>query len=320
MEKKMEKEKNNGKKNGKGKAYDRYGKLKYEGEYKDGKRNGKGKIYYHNDKDDYINNYIKFEGEFLNGKKWNGKGYDKERNIIYELKNGNGYIKKYHYEYYNRSHLIFEGEYKNGEKNGKGKEYNTSGRLIFEGEYKDGKKHGKGKEYKYGELICEGEYFKGKKWNIEAISCYDNYILQIEIKNGTGKKKKFRKYRDCTECIFEGEYKNGKLNGFVYDYGFEGQYINGKKNGKGKEFDRDYIKFEGEYLNGKRWKGEGEEIYKIDNNDEWTEYIKFKGEYLYGQKWNGIGEDGKVYYKNGFKYDSEHIYKKKRKNKKYYKK
>ena len=73
-------------------------------------------------------------------------------------------------------------------------------------------------------------------------------------------------------------------------------------------------------MNGKRWKGKGEEIYEYNDDDESTEYTKFKGEYLYGQKWNGIGEDGKVYYKNGFKYDSEHIYKKKRKNKKYYKK
>ena len=315
----------NGEKNGKGKEYDRYGKLIYEGEYKDGKKQGKGKKYYHNEKDDYINNYIKFEGEFLNGKKWNGKGYDKKRNIIYELKNGNGYIKKYYYEYYNRGHLIFEGEYKNGEKNGKGKEYNNYGNLIFEGEYKDGKKNGKGKKYYNGkELIFEGEYLKGKKWNIEANSCYGCYgydtIIQIEIKNGNGKIKKFRKYTEKTECTFEGEYKNGKKNGFVYEYGFEGQYINGKRNGKGKEFDQDNIKFEGEYLNGKRWKGKGEEIYESDDNYNITVYIKFEGEYLYGQKWNGIGEDGDVYYKNGFKYNSKPIYKKKRKYKKYFKK
>ena len=39
----------------------------FEGEYLNGKRNGKGKEYYHNCK-------LKFEGIFLNGKKWNGKG------------------------------------------------------------------------------------------------------------------------------------------------------------------------------------------------------------------------------------------------------
>ena len=43
-----------------------------------------------------------FEGEYLNGKKWNGKGKEYDKN------NGK---------------LIFEGEYLNGEKNGKVKEY-----------------------------------------------------------------------------------------------------------------------------------------------------------------------------------------------------
>jgi len=143
-------------------------------------------------------------------------------------------------------------------------------------------------------------------------------IIQIDIKNGNGKIKKFRKYSKETERLFEGEYKNGKKNGFVYEYGFEGQYINGKRNGKGKEFSSDKIKFEGEYLNGKRWKGKGEEIYEEDLNDEFYTYTEFKGEYLYGQKWNGIGENGDIYYKNGFKYNRKKI-KIKRKYNKYYK-
>ena len=45
-----------------------YGKLIYEGEYLNGKKwNGKGKEY---------NKYgeLIFEGEYLNGNKWNGKG------------------------------------------------------------------------------------------------------------------------------------------------------------------------------------------------------------------------------------------------------
>ena len=29
-----------------------------------------------------------FEGEYLNDKKWDGKGYDLKNNIIYELKKG----------------------------------------------------------------------------------------------------------------------------------------------------------------------------------------------------------------------------------------
>ena len=40
--------------------------VKFEGEYLNGKRNGKGKEYYDNGE-------LLFEGDYLNGKKWNGK-------------------------------------------------------------------------------------------------------------------------------------------------------------------------------------------------------------------------------------------------------
>ena len=53
-----------------------------------------------------------------------GKGYDDNTNIIYELINGNGQIK----------------------------EYNKYGKLEFEGEDLNGDINGKGKEYYYGEL------------------------------------------------------------------------------------------------------------------------------------------------------------------------
>ena len=62
---------------------------------------------------------MKFEGNYLNGKKWNGKGYDSNEKVIYELKEGKGYIKEYNDFDVT---LIFEGEYLYGEKNGKGKE------------------------------------------------------------------------------------------------------------------------------------------------------------------------------------------------------
>ena len=61
-------------KRGKGKEYDYYDDLIFEGEYLDGKRNGKGK--------DYYNGKLIFEGEYKYDKKWNGKGYDKNGNII----------------------------------------------------------------------------------------------------------------------------------------------------------------------------------------------------------------------------------------------
>ena len=104
---------------------------------------------------------MEFEGEYLNGKKYNGKWYDKDGNIIYELKKGNGKVKEY--SEYNEETLIFEGEYLKQKRNGKGKEYDF-GRLIFEGEYLNGLRNGKGKEYdRHGELIFEGEYLNGKR-------------------------------------------------------------------------------------------------------------------------------------------------------------
>ena len=73
----------NGEKNGKGKEYNYDGKLKYEGEFLNSKINGKGKEYY----DD---GSLKYEGEYLNEKRWNGKGYNKEGRIDFEIKEGNG--------------------------------------------------------------------------------------------------------------------------------------------------------------------------------------------------------------------------------------
>ena len=65
----------------------------------------KGKEYYVNDK-------IKFEGEYHNGKRWNGIGYDIKGNKVYELKDGNGFVK----EYDDQGKIIFIGKYLNGEK------------------------------------------------------------------------------------------------------------------------------------------------------------------------------------------------------------
>ena len=66
-------------------------KLIFEGVYLNGEKNGLGKEYYYNRE-------LKFEGEYKNGKKWNGKEYDyKEKKTNYEIKDGKGYIKEYTY-------------------------------------------------------------------------------------------------------------------------------------------------------------------------------------------------------------------------------
>ena len=74
----------------------------------------------------YINEKLEFEGEYLYNRKWNGKGYDENCNIIYELINGNGQVKEYNED----GKLEFEGEYLNGKRIGKGKEYKDN-KLIF---------------------------------------------------------------------------------------------------------------------------------------------------------------------------------------------
>ena len=72
----------NGNINGKLTTYNYTGNISF-----DGFRNGKGKEY------NYDGN-LKFEGEYFYGKRWNGKGYNNNK-VVYELKNGKGYVKEY---------------------------------------------------------------------------------------------------------------------------------------------------------------------------------------------------------------------------------
>ena len=51
-----------------------------------GQKNGKGKEYYRDGS-------LMFEGEYKNGLKWNGKGYDLKCNAVYEINNGKGHVK-----------------------------------------------------------------------------------------------------------------------------------------------------------------------------------------------------------------------------------
>ena len=270
----------NGEKNGIGKEYIGYFKdIIYSGDFINGKRNGKGKEYYiHNNKEkllfigEYFNNYrlrgkeyvynkVEFEGDFLLDKKWEGKGYDENGNISYELKNGNGKIKEYKYIPENYFYLVYEGEYLNGKRHEKGKEYYDIGNLFFEGEYKNGKRNGKGKEYYLNDLLkIEGEYLNNEKWNVKEYEyCYNS--LKYERIYLNGKRLKIEKEYDLFgNLIFEGEYLNGK-----------------RWNGKMKEYDKnEQLVFDGEYFEGKRWNGK---IRKIDKEGK----LIFEGEYLNGQ-------------------------------------
>ena len=240
--------------NGKGKEYNLSGDIMFEGEYLNGKRNGKG-IEYHNDISS--TRFLVFEGEYLNDLKWNGNGYDSLDNIVYELKDGNGFIKEY---FCLDGVLSFEGEYINGNKNRKGKEYDWNGRLIFEGEYLNGKRHGKGKEfYDNGELRFEGEYLYGYKLKGKF---YINEKLEYEGEYLYNKKWNGKGYDENGNIIYELINGNGKVKEY-YSGGylkFEGEYLNGKRNGKGKEYNlfTGELEYEGEYRKGIKIKNEKE--------------------------------------------------------------
>ena len=71
----------------KGKEYNNYGKLVNDGEYLNEIRNGYGEEY-------YDNGTLKFEGEYLDGKRWNGNGYNKNGYKEFEISNGRKIKKK----------------------------------------------------------------------------------------------------------------------------------------------------------------------------------------------------------------------------------
>ena len=112
----------NEKKNGKGIEYDLKGKKIFEGEYLNDKRNGKG-IEYNFDGE--------FEGEFRNGKKWDGIGKNKKGEIDYDIIDGYGTIKEY-----DKGKLIYEGECSNGYRHGIGIEYDfITGKIKYKGRF-----------------------------------------------------------------------------------------------------------------------------------------------------------------------------------------
>ena len=205
--------------------------LLFEGEYLNGRRHGKGKYYVINKKFQsellfegeylydfprkgkfYVNGILEYEGDFLFNRKWKGKGFDKNGNVIYILNNGNCNVKEYSF-----GNLIFESEYINGMRNGKGKEYEHNN-LEFEGEYLNNKKwNGKFNINldKDGNKIFEGEYLNGKLWNGKGYE-KDNNNLLFELKgNGI-----IKKYFQNGNLLYEAEYKNGEINGKVKQYFF----------------------------------------------------------------------------------------------------
>ena len=320
----------NGRRNGKGREYYENGNLKFEGIYFFGKKyKGKGYNHYSNviyeledgkgiikEVDDIVDfitfegeypsgkgkeyfskTKIKFEGEYKNGIKWNGIGYEPFNNKIYEIKNGKGYIKEYNF----LQTLIFEGEYLNGKRDGKGKEF-INGFLSFEGEYINGKRNGKGKEYKYQgkEILFEGDYLYNSK--IKGKEYYLNGKLEFEGEYLFNKKWNGKGYDKNGNIIYELNNGNGKVkeyyNGLLI---FDGFYLNGKKNGKGKQFYKNgELMFEGEFSDDKYWNGFLKKYLYLYQKA----YLKKEIEYTKGVELKKIvrdyNDDGKLLFEGEF--------------------
>ena len=250
----------------------------FEGNYLNGKRNGKGKEFHQNGK-------IKFDGDYINGNKCEGIGYNVYgKEILIMEKNGKTK------EYYDNGILKFEGEYLNGLKNRKAKKYYDNGILKFEGEYLNGKKVGKGKEYYInGNLKFEGEYINGRPkrkriGNLNGRKKHINFLKDIFNRKGYF-------YDSDGFLLFEGIFlENG--NGNIKTYNKSGIvisqeiFIDGKRKIK-KFYENSNLKFEGEYLNEKR-NCKGIEYYENGN-------IEYEGEYSSGHRI----EKGKKYSENG---------------------
>ena len=273
--------------------------LCFEGQILEGLKNGKGKEYFVDD-----NNKIKFEGEYINGQKWNGIGYDINGKKQYELKDGSGYI----FEYNNNNSLIFEGEVIKGIKTGIAKEY-SYGKLLFEGFYLNGKRNGKGKLYDvlyYDKivLIYEGEFFDDKMQG-----------RGIQYSNG----KIFQKGIFFKDCLIKG---NIYTNKGILKEEIEYRYFSNNTPfeellWKGKIYnDRGIIEYEGTKLKQMLWTGigydpYGKKAFNIKNGKGIirkyyeTGELKINAEFLYGY----VVGNGKEYYKNGnIKYKGIFIY------------
>jgi hypothetical protein len=121
----------------------------------------------------------------------------------------------------------------------------------------------------------------------------DTYVGHMinGLKNGKGK------YTFKNGNIYDGEYKNDKMNGYgIYEdmeFIYEGYFLNDKKHGQGSEVNKtNTYRYEGEWKDNLK-NGLGKEIL--------PDKSRYEGTYLNGKK-NG---KGKLYLSNGSIYDGE---------------
>ncbi len=180
---------------------------------------------------------------------------------------------------------VYEGEWKDGKRHGKGEIILVNGG-SYEGEWKDDKRNGQGKMlYKDGSSY-EGEWKDDKLEGFGTVIWANGRKYVGNLINGQ-KHGKGTTYNEDGTIDYEGEYKNGKNDG----YGIS--YVNTK------ELE---IKYEGE------WKSDemhGQGIYSSKNKKDGSSKI-FTGEFQNGEMFNGAltifyldGSKSIVEYKNG---------------------
>ena len=317
-------------KEGKGIEYNLENDIIFEGEYEMDKKIKGIEYYIFKTKD---KKFKKFEGNYNEGKRWNGFIYDRKNDNKYKIENGNGLVKEFH----ENGNLYYDGEIRDGVKDGKGKIFDETGYLIYEGNFLNGIMHGNGKEYnKCGDLIYEGDFKNGKR-NIGNIYIYNDHCELIAEKKFVGGiyiTKKIKCIKDYKSDLIINDSlllmeENICHNELEYEiegeYKYEGNYNNGKKwNGKFKKMDKNNSLFiDGEYKNGKKyWK-----LYdKLGNlifegkNEENNEYqlkkyknglLIFEGIYKNGKRYKGkeFNDNGILIfngiYKNGKRWDGQ---------------
>ena len=123
---------------GTGKLYYKNGNIKYEGEFVDGKKEGNGKYIYENGK--------YYSGQWLN-----------------DYRHGKGIL------FYKNDNIKYDGEFANDKFEGKGKLYYKNGKIRYEGEFVNNKFEGKGKYIYESGNYYDGQWLNGKKWKRDRI-------------------------------------------------------------------------------------------------------------------------------------------------------
>lgn len=299
---------------------------------------GQGKFVYHDTKETW-------EGEWKNGKEYNGKGviyyetkklYKYEGEIKYFKPNGYGTGVFCHGE-------VYVGEWKNNRMHGQGtytyvngdswqgvwkdnQEYKGHGVIhykkgvIYEGEIKDFKRNG------YGTAVyCNGVYVG--MWQDNSVHGQGKYTYE----NGESWQGVWKDGKKVTghgviqyknEAKYSGDLKDGNYNGYgvkIYENGciYSGEWQDNLKHGQGIYSYRNGDSWQGVWQKGKEYTGSGT-IYHHNDNTKYDGEIK-NGRYngygtrlyangdIYTGDWRDGLRDGQAtyHYANGEMYEGE---------------